>query len=89
MKLKTYVKKVDPNGEIRISGDYLKELGLYPGEEFALRISEKRLLIEPVKEAVAYKKGHQKSAVDGLVGLIPVGDPKLIDELLASEDVYG
>lgn len=30
-----------------------------------------------------------RNPVDELTGLMPVEDPKLIDELLATEDIYG
>jgi bifunctional DNA-binding transcriptional regulator/antitoxin component of YhaV-PrlF toxin-antitoxin module len=88
MKLK-YVEKISQDGEVKIPKDYQKELGLYPGAEVQFRREGGRLLIERVKEAVADKQRPTRDPVDELTGLIPVEDPKLIDELLATEDIYG
>lgn len=91
MKTKPYVdkQKLGPHGEVTIPPDYLKELGLYPGEEVELRLAGKDLLLSPVKEAIAYKNKSIKDPVKALTGSIPIDDPKLIDEIIESEDIYG
>jgi len=86
MKL-THREKIGQHGEVRIPEDYRKDMGLHPGEEVEFRREGHGLLIERVREAVACKGKGQRSAVGGLTGLIPVGDPKLIDKLLASDDL--
>ncbi len=89
MKLKPYVEKIGPNGEIKIPGDYLKTLGLCPGEEVELRLEDGHLLVEPLKGVPAHKKKGIKDPVEALTGSIPLDDPKLIDEIVESEDIYG
>ncbi|MBI1742847.1 AbrB/MazE/SpoVT family DNA-binding domain-containing protein [Candidatus Acetothermia bacterium] len=79
MKTKTYVEKVRRNGEIRLSA-YLKTLGICPGAEVAVTVTEERLLIKPVKEAVACKKKNTKDPVEALTGALPL-DPELIEEI--------
>jgi antitoxin component of MazEF toxin-antitoxin module len=54
--MKYYHEKIGPNREIRIPEDYMKSLGIYPGEEVELKLSGKRLLIEPIRK----REGSQK-----------------------------
>lgn len=92
MKLKSYVEKIGQNGEIKIPPGYLKSLGLYPGEEVELKLAGRHLLVEPVKEAVAYKKKSRKGAdipspLQQLTGILEIDDPD-VEELIAKEAWY-
>lgn len=80
MKLKTRVKRVGRNGEIKIPRDYMKALCLSPGQEVKLKLMDNRLLIEPVKEVVVSKKESLKDPVEALTGALPL-DKKLIEEI--------
>jgi len=84
MKLKPHVGKVGRNGEIKIPSDYMKTLGLYPGEKVELKIIGRHLLVEPLKEGVAYKKKPLKDPVKELTGSLEI-DPKLADAILEAD----
>lgn len=77
MKLKPCVERVGRNGEIKIPPDYLKTLGLYPGEEVKLKLAGRHLLVEPLED-----KGTKpaKGIVDKLYGALKL-DPKIASEV--------
>lgn len=75
--------KVGPHGELQIQIEDLKVLGLHPGEEFDYRVTDTRLLIEHVKEAVAHKKAA-KDPVKELTGSLEL-DPRLADAILEAD----
>ena len=86
MKTKPYIEKqkLGPHGEVTLPPDYLKELGLYPGEsEVELRRAGKDLLLSPVEEAVAYKK-KCLDPVKALTGSLEI-DPQLADAILEAD----
>lgn len=87
MKLKSYVEKIGQNGEIKIPGDYLKLLGLCPGEEVELKLEDGHLLVEPLKELPTYKKRPAKGPVEELTGSLPL-PPELVDELVENEHLF-
>ena len=87
MKTKDYVEKMGKNGEITIPRDYWGSLGLCPGEEVTLKLAERYVLVEPVKEAVARKKKelqHKRAgSLQQLTGVLETDDPdaeKLINQ---------
>jgi len=86
--MKTYTEKLGQHGEIRIPEHYLKEMGLYPGGEVEFRLMGRKLLLEPVKETQTDKKPLE-DPLEALTGSIPLDDPKLIDEIVESEEIYG
>lgn len=86
-KLKPHVEKIGRNGEIKIPGDYLKTPGLCPGEEVELKLAGRKLLVEPVKEAVAHKKKRIKDPVEVLTGILEIDDPD-VEKLIADEAWY-
>ena len=95
MKTKPHVEKqrLGPHGEVTLPPDYLKELGLYPGEsEVELHRAGQRMLIEPVTEAVAYKDKARKEAgkagsLAQLSGILEIDDPD-VEELITKEAWY-
>lgn len=90
MKLKENRGKVGTHGEIRIPEDYQKDLGLYPGKEYEIRPVGQGMLIEPVKEAEAYKKGlpsKEASPLRQLSGILEIDDPD-VEELIRKETWY-
>jgi len=81
---RNYIEKIGQNGEIKIPSDYLKSLGLYPGEEVELKLKGKQLLVEPVKEAVAPKKGRRKNLSDQLYGALEVSS-EIAEKVLSND----
>jgi AbrB family looped-hinge helix DNA binding protein len=81
-KLKPYVEKVGQNGEIRIPSDYLKTLGLCPGEKVELTLEDGHLLIEPKK-----KDAGPTSPLKQLTGILEIDDPD-VERLIAKEAWY-
>lgn len=84
MKLKSYVEKIGQNGEIKIPPDYLKSLGLCPGEEVELKLAGRHLLMEPVRETVASKASRRKSISDQLYGAMEVS-PEIAEKVLSND----
>jgi len=68
-------EKIKPNGDIHLPKSVLANLGLKVGEEVELSLEDKRLMIQP-----------HKDPIDELTGSISLKDPKLIDEIIESED---
>jgi bifunctional DNA-binding transcriptional regulator/antitoxin component of YhaV-PrlF toxin-antitoxin module len=83
MKLNDY-GKVGPHGEVVIPTDYRKIYGLNPGEEIEFKPLGEGLLIERVKEAVAYKENDRPDPVKALTGSLEI-DPKLADAILEAD----
>jgi len=77
MKLKPYFEKLGPKGEIKIPNDYLKTLGLYPGEEVELRLAGRRVLIQPLNGG---RTKPARSVVEKLYGALKL-DQELIEEI--------
>jgi len=75
--MKTYTEKLGQRGEIRIPEDYLRELGLYPGEELELQMTGEGLLLKPLT-ARASKTGPK--VVDKLYGALKL-DPQIAAEV--------
>jgi len=68
-------ERIKPGGGIEIPKQMMKSLHLTVGEEIELRVKDRKLLIEP-----------HKDPVDELTGSISLKDPKIIDEIIESED---
>jgi len=86
-KLKSHVDKIGRNGEIKIPGDYLKTLGLCPGEEVELRLEDRHLLVEPKKKGRSLKEAGPKSPLKQLTGILEIDDPD-VEKLIADEAWY-
>ncbi len=86
-ELKPCVEKVGQNGEIRIPSDYLKTLGLCPGEEVELKLEDGHLLVEPKKKGRSLKEAGPKSPLKQLTGILEIDDPD-VERLITKEAWY-
>jgi len=64
-------EKIKPGGEIEIPEEIMKRLHLKVGEEVALSVTDRKLLIKPAK-----------SVIDEVVGTAKLKDAKLIDKII-------
>ena len=68
-------EKIKPGGEIEIPEEIMKRLHLKVGEEVALSVTDRKLLIKPAK-----------SIVDEITGAIEI-DPKIGKRIIEDEEI--
>lgn len=73
------LQKIKPNGELKLPQEVMRKLKLKVGEKVRLEIRGNEITVQPVKVG-------KKNITKKLSGSIKLHDPKLIDEIISSEE---